>query len=160
MRKPSLILIALCLLLASCGKPENEWNRFSGFTKEDIAGHYEANPDESLYEPLPTEGVTVYNNAVVDVEALAGSSVSVRISIPGAFHLKSFSGPINADSDLTLTNAISSNTKEDIMMTVYRNEAGQVRFHGRVKRYHYSTQPGHENELTSSENWGFDVIKQ
>ena len=164
MKKASLFLIAISLLFASCGKdPEPEWGRFYGFTQTDVVGHYEANPDESLYEPLPTEGVAVYNNATLDVSAIGSTAVSIHIVIPGKVN-KTFSGPLNMSdenrSDIALTNIINTANKEDIMMTVYKNDKNQVRFHGRVKRYYYSTEPGHENELVKSDDWGFDVIKQ
>lgn len=164
MKKASLFLIAISLLFASCGKdPEPEWGRFYGFTQTDVVGHYEANPDESLYEPLPTEGVAVYNNATLDVSAIGATAVSIHIVIPGKVN-KTFSGPLNMSdenrSDIALTNIINTANKEDIMMTVYKNDKNQVRFHGRVKRYYYSTEPGHENELVKSDDWGFDVIKQ
>jgi hypothetical protein len=164
MKKTSLLLIAISLLFASCGKdPEPEWGRFYGFTQTDVVGHYEANPDESLYEPLPTEGVAVYNNATLDVSAVGATAVSIHIVIPGKVN-KTFSGPLNMSdenrSDIALTNIINTTNKEDIMMTVYKNDKNQVRFHGRVKRYYYNTEPGHENELVDCDNWGFDVIKQ
>ena len=164
MKKASLFLIAISLLFASCGKdPEPEWGRFYGFTQTDVVGHYEANPDESLYEPLPTEGVAVYNNATLDVSAIGATAVSIHIVIPGKVN-KTFSGPLNMSdenrSDIALTNIINTANKEDIMMTVYKNDKNQVRFHGRVKRYYYRTEPGHENELVKSDDWGFDVIKQ
>ena len=164
MKKASLFLIAISLLFASCGKdPEPEWGRFYGFTQTDVVGHYEANPDESLYEPLPTEGVAVYNNATLDVSAIGATAVSIHIVIPGKVN-KTFSGPLNMSdenrSDIALTNIINTANKEDVMMTVYKNDKNQVRFHGRVKRYYYSTESGHENELVKSDDWGFDVIKQ
>ena len=164
MKKTSLFLIAITLLFASCGKePEKEWSRFYGFTQADVIGHYEANPDESLYQDLPTEGVDIYDNAVIDISAAGSTSISLHIVIPGVIN-KSFSGPLdvanNNRTEITLTNILSSSSKEDIMMTVYKNDKGQVRFHGRVKRYYYSTEPGHENELVKSNNWSFDVIKE
>lgn len=164
MKKISLLLIAISLLFASCGKdPEKEWGRFYGFTQADVVGHYEANPDKSLYEPLPTDAVIVYDNASIDIGAVGSTSVSVHIVIPGVIN-KTFSGPLNMSdeqrSDITLTNIINSTNKEDIWMTVYQNSQGQVRFHGRVKRYYFSAVPGHEGELVRSDNWGFDVIKQ
>ena len=163
MKKASLFLIVISLLLVSCGKdPKPEWDRFYGFTQADIVGHYEANPDESLYQELPTEGVAVYNNATIDIGAVGSANITLHIVIPGKIN-KSFSGPLDmADenrSDIALLEVISSSVKEDILMTVYKNDKNQVRFHGRVKRYHYNTEPGHENELVSSDNWGFDVIK-
>ena len=156
-------MIALSLLFASCGKdPKAEWSRFYGYTQADIVGHYEANPDESLYQDLPTEGVAVYNNAVIDITAVDNASISLHIVIPGKIN-KTFSGPLDMSdgnrSNIALLEVISSSIKEDILITVYKNDKNQVRFHGRVKRYHYNTEPGHENELLNSENWGFDVIK-
>lgn len=165
MKKISLFLIALSLLFASCGKdPEKEWGRFYGFNQADVVGHYEANPDESLYEALPTEGVAVYDNATLDVSAVGTTAISIHIVIPGKVN-KTFSGPLDLSdetrTDIALLNVINNTTKEDILLTVYKNKEGQVRFHGRVKQYHYryDTDTG-QYYLHHSENWGFDVIKQ
>lgn len=152
----TLLAIAIGLLFVSisCKKSptESEWSRFYGYTKNDIVGHYEANPDESLYQDLPTEGVAVYDNATIDIVELSENSISLRIVIPGVLN-KNFSGAIYTNeqiSDLTL-----QNFNEDIMMTVYKNSKGQVRFHGRVKHYYYNA----DHELVNSNNYGFDVIK-
>lgn len=163
MKRTSLLIIAITLLFASCGKDsDKEWGRFYGFTQADVVGHYEANPDESLYEPLPVEGVAVYDNATVDVGAVGNVSISVHVVIPGKVN-KTISGPIDMSddnrSDIVVTNVISPTDKEDIMMTVYKNESGQVRFHGRVKRYYYRYDEHHVIYLYRSDNWGFDVIK-
>lgn len=163
MKKTSLLFIALCLLFASCGKdPQPEWGRFYGFTQADVVGHFEANPNESLYQELPTEGVAVYDNATMDIEAVGTTALSLHIVIPGIIN-KTFSGPIDMTdenrSDITMTNVINPLNKEDIMMTVYKNDKGQVRFHGRVKRYYYENNDG-VTILKHSDNWGFDVIKQ
>lgn len=156
MMKKNLIVALLsiiALVFVSCEKtPVNEWSRFYGYTQADIVGHYEANPDESLYQDLPTEGVEVYNNATIDIAAASGKSISLHIVIPEVIN-KRFSGPVNTteqESDLTL-----NNFNEDILMTVYKNAKGQVRFHGRVKHYYYNA----DHELVNSINYGFDVIK-
>ena len=165
MKKASLYLIAILFLCASCEKtPVNEWGRFYGFTQADVIGHYEANPDESLYQALPTEGVAVYDNATIDVGAVGETAVSVHIVIPTKIN-KTFSGPLNMSddhrSDITLTNIINSLNKEDIWITVYKNDQGQVRFHGRVKRYYYIIdEETHQTILDHSDNWGFDVLKR
>lgn len=148
------ILIGILFLAVSCNKTptESEWSRFYGFSSSDIIGHYEANPDESLYQDLPTEGVEVYDNATIDIVALSGSSISLRIVIPGVIN-KNFSGPVYSDDDNS--DLVLNNNNEDIMMTVYKNNKGQVRFHGRVKHYYYNA----NHELVNSNNYGFDVIK-
>lgn len=164
MKKTTLFLIAISLLFSSCGKdPKNEWERFYGFTQADIIGHFEANPDESLYQELPTEGAVVYDNAVIDIISTGNNIISVHIVIPGNLN-KTFSGPLDMSdenrSDIALLNVINSLNKEDLMMTVYKNEKGQVRFHGRVKRYYYEINSAGSTVLKRSDNWGFDVIKQ
>lgn len=165
MKRIALCLIALCFLNASCDKDnENEWGRFYGFTQADVVGHYEANPDESLYEELPTAGIAVYNNASIDVEAVGNVSVSMHIVIPSKIN-KTFSGPLDMSddnrSDIVITDVINSTNKEDIMLTVYKNNDGQVRFHGRVKHYYYRwNSETQQLVLERSDNWGFDVIKE
>lgn len=148
------ILIGILFLAVSCNKTptESEWSRFYGFTQSDIVGHYEANPDESIYQDLPTEGVEIYDNATIDIVALSGNTISLRVVIPGVIN-KSFSGIVNADEDSS--DLVFNNYNEDIRMTVYKNAKGQVRFHGRVKHYFYNA----EHELVNSNNYGFDVIK-
>ena len=149
-----LLVTAFCVILFASCKKDPTWERFFGFTKEDVIGHYEANPDESLYKELPTEGVKVYNNAVIDITSLSDNLISIKLNIPDVIQNKVISGPVySADdnSDIVLQNS----NNEDIQMTVYKNEKGQVRLHGRLKRYHYDA----SNVLVSSENYGFDVIK-
>ncbi len=154
MKKTLLLLIGIVLILASCEKPPvNEWERFYGFTQADIVGHYEANPDESLYEELPTEGVVVYNNASMDITALSETLISLHIVIPEHIN-RTYSGTIDM-TDENRTELIFHGFNEDIMMTVYKNSKGQVRFHGRVKHYYYDA----EGTLVNSNIYGFDVIK-
>lgn len=163
MKRTFLYFIVIGLLCCSCNKDKNEWGRFYGFTQTDVVGHYEANPDESLYEALPTEGIAVYSDASMDVTAVGNSSIYVHVIIPGKVN-KTFSGPLDMTdenrSDILLTNVINTTNKEDIMMTVYKNAEGQVRFHGRVKRYYYEYNSTGSLVLKRSDNWGFDVIKE
>lgn len=151
MKKTSLFLIAICFLLTACDKDsKNEWGRFYGFTADDINGHYNANPDESLYEELPSATIAFYNNTSIDISA-SGSAVTMHIVIPGVIN-KSFSGSIDlsdpSHSDLILHN----DNNEDVMLSVYKNSKRTARLHGRVKHYYYSN-------TVPDKNWGFDVIK-
>lgn len=150
--KRLLYLAALLILCVSCGKdPNEEWSRFFGFTKTDIVGHYEANPDPCVYPELPTEGVVVYDNATVEVIDLSDNLVSFRLVIPETLN-KVFTGSVPTDgssSDLGF-----HNNHEDVLLTVYKNGKGQVRFHGRY-RYYYSDKGGPED----ADIYGFDVIK-
>lgn len=156
MKKLFIILLMLvsATTLNSCGNDEdnNTWNRFYGYTKDDIVGHYEANPDEACYVPLPTEGVAVYRNVTIDITPLENNLVSLRIIIPNEIN-KVFTGAANLnenDSDLGF-----HNYNEDILFTVYKNEQNQVRLHGRERYCIYDE----NNEIVDCNIHGFDVIK-
>lgn len=155
--KRTVTLIATVFLFlgfTSCEKDKtNEWQRFWGYTKADIIGHYDANPDESIYEELPTAGVVVYPDASIDMIELSDDLVSVRLSIPKILNIN-FSGPVYSASDNS--DFVLKNGNDDIRMTVYKNSKGDVRFHGVQKRYHYNA----DQQLESSDNYGFDVIKK
>lgn len=151
-----LLMIGLGLGFTSCEKDDqDEWERYYGFTKEAVLGQYEANPDDSYYPELPTEGVTVYRQVSITISGLSGDLISLRISIPNVIN-KVFSGvisPSETASDLILTN---HSAHEDIMMTVYKNAQNQIRMHGRARHY-YTDQEGN---ITNSDIYGFDVLKQ
>lgn len=156
MKKPIIILLMLVSAMAfnACGDHEddNAWSRFYGYTKDDIVGHYEANPDEACYAPLPTEGVVVYRNVTIDITPLENNSVSLRIIIPDVIN-KVFTGAANLnenDSDLSF-----HNYNEDILFTVYKNDQNQVRLHGRERYCIYDE----DHELVDCILHGFDVIK-
>lgn len=151
MRKTHLLLIALCLLLTACKKDNvSEWSRFYGFTADDIKGHYNANPNESLYEDQSSSIIVFYRNTSIDISA-SGSTVTMRIVIPNILN-RGFTGSIdlndNYRSDLILYN---SNYNEDVMLSVYKDKDRTARLHGRVKHHYSDNQP--------DKNWGFDVIK-
>jgi len=153
-RITAIIATALCFIfLTSCEKEAvDEWHRFWGFTNQDIAGHYDANPDESIYKPLPTAGIVVYSNASMEVTALAGKGVSIQINIPSVIN-RTFSGTVytsEGNSDIVIENG-----NYDIRMTVYKNDTGGVRFHGRVQQFYINA----DNERTNLHTYGFDVLK-
>jgi hypothetical protein len=154
-RISTLLATVLCVFLfASCEKdPVNEWQRFWGYTKADLIGHYDANPDESIYEELPTAGVVVYSDASIEIIDLSEDLVSVRLIIPKILNIV-FSGTVYSASDNS--DFVLRNGNNDIRMTVYKNSKGDVRFHGVQKRYQYNA----DQQLESSKNYGFDVIKK
>jgi len=143
------------LSLSSCEKsPEDEWERFYGYTKADIIGHYEAIVGEEYYPDLPTEGVTVYPTASIDIieQGENQNLVRLHIVIPDVIN-KYFSGAINSadyESEMAF-----SNSSEDILMTVYKNKDNQVRLQGRERRCIHNS----DGELLNCILHGFDVVK-
>ena len=157
--KRNLAIFALLIgafLFFSCEKtPQNEWSRFFGYTKADVVGHYEANPNDEYYPEIPTEGVTVYRNVSIDIIDLGADQNLVRfhIVIPEVIN-KIFSGVIRTtenESELAFHNGDT----EDVLITVYKNNKGQVRLEGRERRCRYDA----HNELIDCTIHGFDVLK-
>lgn len=158
MKKTTIFLLSFLGIIigcTSCGPEKEEWERFYGYTKADVIGHYEANPDTSLYEDLPTVGVQVYSDATIDITEYNEDMVNICIRIPNVLY-RNFRGYValnEDDSDISLGN---SSDESDIMMTVYKNRRNQVRLHGRAREHHLYHDP-------ISYDWiiyGFDVIKQ
>jgi len=134
MKKTSILFSAILgflFLFTACEQQEEEeWTRFYDYTKADIIGHYEANPDESFYPEYPTEGVVFYKNAVVDIQDLSGDMISLRVYIPDVT-TKVYTGVVDnqeSTAEIILTNHSAGN---DILLTVYKNKDQQIRLHGR-----------------------------
>ena len=154
MKKTFLFLVASLLLCVSCEKtPINQWKNLYDFTRADIIGHYEANPDESVYEPLPTPGVVFYDNAVVDITAVSENQFSMHLFIPDMLN-RFFTGALDTTSHYS--GFILRNYNEEVFVTTYTNSQNQVRLDGYLKHYHYNS----DGVLTDSDFYGFDVIKQ
>lgn len=156
MKTRTLLIIATLIgvfLFNSCDKKqENEWDRFYSFTKDDIIGHYEANPDNSVYVELPTEGVTIYPNATIDISALEGNFVRLQITIPDVIN-KVYTG--TATMNENDTELSFHNYHEDILMSVYKNKQNQIRLQGRERKCKYNS----EGEVVDCDVHGFDVVK-
>ena len=150
-----LISLGFFFCSASCNKEKEEWERVYGYTKADVIGHYEANPDSSLYEELPTVGVQVYPNVVMEITEYNEDMVNIFIKIPNLWY-RNFRGYValnEDDSDISIGNDFDGS---DILMTVYHNKQNQVRLHGRARERHMWVNPVSYDWII----YGFDVIKQ
>ena len=154
MKKSFLFLIAALLLCSACEKtPVSQWQNLYNFTHADLLGHYEANPDESVYEEYPTPGVAVYNNAVIDITAITETQFSFHLFIPDKLN-RFFTGGLDTTS--VYSEIILRNYNEEVFITTYTNSQNQLRLAGYMKHYYYNS----EGELSNSDFYGFDYIKQ
>ena len=125
----------MVLLMTGCNpEKENEWSRFYGFSKEDVVGHYEANPDESCYEEYPVENMTTHHNAKVDVIDQGGNIAAIRIVIPNVLN-KYFSGVKVGDEGHDCEIIAFPGSNEELVIDVYKNDKNQVRLHGNIKQF-------------------------
>lgn len=157
MRKTTLslsILLSLLVLFISCEKQkEKTWTSFYDFTVADIAGSYVPNPDESVYEESPTDGMTVYDNASLTITELSDNNISVRIIIPDEIN-KVFTGNIEPNNNLAIIK-LTQGLYESFTANVYKDSQNQIRLSGYESRSIY----GANSELVDKKVYGFDVIK-
>lgn len=144
--------------LISCDKTnDDEWNRFFGYSKADIIGHYESTPNEEYYSEMPTQGVTVHRNVTIDIADAGGESyVNLHIVIPDIINVH-FTGAVQLngnDSDMAFNNN-TTYTIEDFLVTVYKDKNGHIRMHGRERNGRKDS----EGEVISCKTRCFDVIK-
>ena len=118
-----------------------------------MVGHYEANPDQSVYEELPTEGVTIYPTATVDIIDLSGDMVTVRVTIPDVLN-QAFSNVV--ESDENSSDMDFNNFNETLHITVYKDADNRIRLHGSVRQQGAGND---QNGFPIYTFYGFDVIK-
>ena len=153
-RLTTVILLLLGVtILTSCHKTKDEWTRFYGYTKADILGDYGRNPDNSVYDELPTEGVIVYPEAEISITEYDDTLVNFRITIPNVWY-RNFRGVValnEGDSEISIGNDDNS----DLLVTVYKNAQNQVRLDGRARV------PCHWDQFGPDDYhiYGFDVVK-
>ena len=124
------ILMGMVLMTTSCQKENvDEWTRFTTFVKEDLIGHYEANPDETYYEDYPVQDMTVHRNATVNIRNYSGNLIEVQVVIPELLN-QTFTGTPNVEG--YNSNLLMHNTACDLILDVYKNDKNQIRLHGSV----------------------------
>ena len=149
-----ILTLGLVFLATSCKEQKEEWERFYGYTKDDVIGHYEANPDQSVYDELPTVGVEVYPTAQIDITEYYEDLVNLRILIPEVFY-NNYRGEVAINENASDI-SIGSTDGSDILLTVYRNAKNQIRLHGRARQRKIWTEPVVSYDYII---YGFDVIK-
>lgn len=152
-KKYPVLLLFFCLttLFTSCDKDKIHWEKYFGYTREAVLGHYESIDDESYYGNIPTENVDLYDNVSLDVEAGSGNLTRIHVVIPDRLN-KWFSGivPLN-DDDFIIDMTVEGFDNYDFLATVYKSEEGIIRLHGRVVK---------DLGPESNKCYGFDVIKK
>lgn len=150
-KKQPILLLFLCItmLFTSCEKDKIHWEKYFGYTREDVVGHYESIDDESYYGDLPTELVDLYNNVTLDIQAGDGNTARVHIVIPDKLN-RWFSGVVPQNDDDFIID-MSGFDNYDFLATVYKSQDGTIRLHGRVNKY---------TSYQANVCYGFDVIKK
>lgn len=168
--KNLLILIVLGLFLVSCEKQQTkEWNKYYGYTNEEIVGSYSFSNVTNAFDDL-TEGTYCHicEDAKVNITATSGSAIEFKINCPSDEFNRTFEGRpcLTVDDFLINMTAPSGSPHPDYELTVYvyKNDKGDIRLHGFARHVTYKPVYNSETEETdyipkSYVNYWFDVIK-
>lgn len=172
MKRINLLLVLLLgVLFAACEEQsqEKDWNKFSGYTTEDIAGTYAFSNIADAFEGL-TEGkyCHICEDARISVTASSAKTIQCEVNCPNAGFHRVFEGKPRVTDDDYIINlgGTSMNTHPEYGLTayVYENEQGDVRFHGYAQKIEWTIivddYGQEEYKIKSKTNYYFDVIKR
>ena len=153
-----LALLMLGFLFVSCEKQQQEeWTHYYGYNIEEIAGTYTFSHVDDAFDGL-TESVYCHicEDAKISVTAGSGGTIEFKLNCPSDDFNRTFEGlPRLTDNDFLISmTAPSWSPIYKLTVYVYKNNEGQIRFHGFARHVH--------NAGTVQEypvNYYFDVIK-
>ena len=162
------VLLMLSFLFVSCEKQpqESEWEKYYGYTNEEIVGSYSFSNVGNAFESL-TESVYCHicEDAKVNITATSGSTIEFKVNCPSDEFNRTFEGrPCVTDDDflINMTAPLGNPHPEyELTVYVYKNDKGIIRLHGHVKHVTYEYNPVTEEydipKLLTT--YWFDVIK-
>ena len=152
------VMLVLGMLFTSCEKEQKkEWNKYYGYTNEEIVGSYSYSKVEDAFDGLTESAYChVCEDAKISVTAGSGGTIEFKVNCPSDEFDRTFEGVprLNDDDFLINMTAPSWNPVYELTAYVYKNDKGQIRIHGFARHVH--------NAGTLEEykvNYYFDVIK-
>lgn len=162
------VLLMLSFFFVSCEKQpqESEWEKYYGYTNEEIVGSYSFSNVSDAFESL-TEGeyCHICEDAKVNITATSGSTIEFNVNCPSDEFNRTFEGrPCVTDDDFLInmtTSSLSQHQDYKLMVYVFKNEKGDIRLHGyaRIIKYEFNHETEEYDIPKSNINYWFDVIK-
>ena len=164
------VLLMLSFFFVSCEKQpqESEWEKYYGYTNEDIVGSYSFSNVSSAFDDL-TEGTYLHicEDAKINITATSGSTIEFKVNCPSDEFNRTFEGrPCVTDDDFLINMTVpSGNAHPDYELTVYvyKNAQGKIRLHGFARHITYQIVNNPDGStvynVKSKVNYYFDVIK-
>ena len=157
------LLLMVGVLLVACQKDATkEWEKFSGYTIDDIKGTYNYSNVSGVFDDLTENSYChLCDDALVTIASslISTSSIDFTVNCPKAVFKKTFSGrPTLNDNDFLISMSIPTgevHPSYELTAYVYRNAKGDIRLHGFARHVHH---PGTEEEYKV--NYYFDVLKK
>ena len=158
-----LLLLLAGLMMVACKKDTTkEWEKYYGYTLDDIKGTYAYSNVPDAFDDLTESSYChLCDDAVVSITSslLSESSIDMAVKCPRAEFNKTFSGRPNTNTDdFLISMSLSSGSvypNYELTAYVYKNAAGKIRLHGFARHIYH---PGTDEEYKV--NYYFDVIKK
>lgn len=174
-------IATLVLVFASCKKNKNEWEKYYGYTSNDICGNYSFSNASDAFESLTAgEFCKLCSDAVISIASSGENRVGFGMVSDEFDYNKSYMGKAPASShdfmiDIKGSTQSLSHTSfigTFLNSTVYKNAEGKIRLKGNSAHNRYNIKfhiiyDDHHNPvdtipdttLYSSTRYYFDVIK-
>ena len=170
MRFLPLLLMAGLMLLGCNKDTTKEWERYEGYTIDDIVGTYSNSYVSDAFDGLMESAYChICEDAEVVVSPYLASETSIefKVTCPQAAFNKSFTGrPTIEDDGFLITMALpATSPSPDYELTtyVYKNAKGDIRLHGFARHIYYEIviENGvYVQRVKSMTNYYFDVKKK
>ena len=142
------VLLMLGVLFVSCEKQqEKEWNRYYGYTNEEIIGLYSYSDVDDAFDGLTENHYChVCNDARINITADSENTIQFSMNSAKAELNATLKGnPALNDDDFLITLV---DYPYELTAYVYTNASGQIRLHGFVRKNNHDRP-----------TYYFDVIK-
>ena len=163
------LLLMLGVFLVSCEKEQKkEWNKYYGYSNEEIVGSYSFSKVEDAFEDLTESAYChICEDAKINITARSESIIEFNVNCPNDEFNRTFEGrPCLTDDDFLINmTAPSGNPHPDYELTVYvyKNDQGDIRLHGFARHIKYEIHNDPNGmpvyNIKSKVNYYFDVIK-
>ena len=168
--KQLYVLLILSFFFVSCEKQsqESEWNKYYGYTNEEIVGSYSFSNITDACEGLTESSYChICEDAKVNITATSGSTIEFKVNCPSDEFNRTFEGrPCFTDNSCLINMAVPSmNSHPDYELTVYvyKNDKGDIRLDGFARHVTYEIHNDSDGTpvytIKSKVNYYFDVIK-
>ena len=165
------LLFMVGALMAACQKDDaKEWEKYYGYSVDEIMGTYTFSYVSSAFEGLTENSYChICQDAEISVTSYldSESSIAFKVNCPKATFNKTFTGrPVMTDDGFLIKMSIPSTSEfpdYELTVYVYKNAKGDIRLHGFARHIVYEN--GIEEGTTihyvkTVTNYYFDVKKQ
>ena len=164
------VLLILGLLFVSCEKQsqEKEWNKYYGYTNEEIIGTYAFSNIKDAFDGLTENAYChICEDARINITERSKNTINFTVNCPSDEFNRTFEGRPCLTDDIFLIKMTdpseSLHPEYELTVYVYKNDQGDIRLHGFARHVTYEIHNDPNGtavyNIKSKVNYYFDVIK-